>query len=331
VGPVTTALFGAAAVRKAVRDFRSELVMPRSLMPALAVLAAGGRRLRPMIFDADGLEADERVDFRGLSRVGPVYRLLRMIERQAVRAAESVLVRTESAAEILSWRASVELNRFHVVTNGRDPAFFRTPTEHERQRARAQLRLDPNTPLLAYVGSIGPQYRLDLVADILAALQQRSAEARLLILTSEPSSAIDALERHRPGIGASTIAVHVESGRIPFLLGAADAGLAFRSEAFSTRAIAPIKLGEYLLCGLPVIGTPGVGNSRTAIEAGVFVADRAVPDAAADWLLNDVTPNRESFTRRAREVGLELFSLDRAERDYLKAIAAACASRKDSI
>ncbi|MGE5064161.1 MAG: hypothetical protein ACM3IG_08850, partial [Myxococcales bacterium] len=76
VAPFLTALLGSREVRQAVRDFGSDLVMPRSILPALAVLAGGGRRLRPMLYDADGLEADERVDFRGLSRGNPVYRLL---------------------------------------------------------------------------------------------------------------------------------------------------------------------------------------------------------------------------------------------------------------
>src|SRR5689334_17603136 len=104
VAPFLTALLGSREIRKAVRDFESDLVMPRSLLPALAVLGAGGNRLRPMIYDADGLEADERVDFRGLSRGNPVYRLLRQIERQAVIQARSVLVRSADAAAVLAER-----------------------------------------------------------------------------------------------------------------------------------------------------------------------------------------------------------------------------------
>jgi glycosyltransferase involved in cell wall biosynthesis len=312
--PFATAVLGRRDVRRAVRDFGSDLLMPRSLMPALAVLAAGGRRLRPMIYDADGLEADERVDFRRLSRSNPVYRLLRAIERRAVADARTVLVRTPAAAEILADRAAVDTDRFHVVTNGRDPDVFRPASDAERRRARAELAFPIDAPVLAYAGSIGPQYRFDLVAGTFAAIRERAPEAQLLVLTSEPSRAVDLLERHQPGIGRSTEALSVEPERVPFLLGAADAGLSFRSEAFSTRAIAPVKLGEYLLCGLPVIGTGGVGP--LALSPDVFFDDNADPDAAAEWLLGSVMPRRAAVSTRARAVGVQFFSIDASVRDY---------------
>ena len=317
-GPFATAVLGRRDVRRAVRDFGSDLLMPRSLMPALAVLAAGGRRLRPMIYDADGLEADERVDFRRLSRSNPVYRLLRAIERRAVADARTVLVRTPAAAEILADRAAVDTDRFHVVTNGRDPDVFRPASDAERRRARAELAFPTDAPVLAYAGSIGPQYRFDLVASTFAAVRERSPEAQLLVLTSEPSRAVDLLEQHRPGIGRSAEALSVEPERVPFLLGAADAGLSFRSEAFSTRAIAPVKLGEYLLCGLPVIGTAGV--SPEALDPRLFCAAGDDSEAAAKWLLGTVLPNQATLARDARALGMRIFSVEASVRDYLAAI-----------
>jgi glycosyltransferase involved in cell wall biosynthesis len=315
IAPFVTALAGARDVRRAVDDFGSDLIMPRSLLPALAVIAAGGNRLRPMTYDADGLEADERVDFRGLSRANPVYRLLRMVERRAVRDAQSVLVRSADAAAILAGRAAVDPERFHVVANGRDPALFRPATPAERREARAQLGLPADAPVLVYSGSIGPQYRLDKVADTIAAVRRRSPDAQLLVLTSEPSRALDVLEGHLPGIGGFTEAVTVQPERVPFYLGAADAGLSFRSEAFSTRAIAPVKLGEYLLCGLPVIGTAAAGSA--GLDPEVFFADRGDPSAAAEWL----AARPAKIAKRAREVGLKYFSLDASVATYFDAIA----------
>lgn len=314
LAPFATALLGAREVRRTVEEFGANLVMPRSLLPALAVLAAGGSRLRPMIYDADGLEADERVDFRGLSRANPVYRLLRMIERRAVADARTVLVRTAGAAAILADRAAVGPERFHVVTNGRDPGLFRPATAAERQKVRVELGLPADAPVLVYSGSIAPQYRLDKVAETIAAVRRRSPDAQLLVLTSEPSRALDVLEGHLPGIGGFTEAVTVQPERVPFYLGAADAGLSFRSDAFSTRAIAPVKLGEYLLCGLPVIGAATAGSA--GLDEDIFFADHGDADAAAQWLLaRDAT-----VAQRAREVGLEYFSLDVSVAAYSEAI-----------
>ena len=320
VAPFATALLGSRDVKRAVEDFGSDLVMPRSLLPALAALAAGGSRLRPMVHDADGLEADERVDFRGLSRANPVYRLLRMVERRAIADSRSVLVRTPEAAEILSRRASIGPERFRVVTNGRDPDLFHPPSPAQRREARAELGLPPDAPVLVYAGSIGPQYRMDKVAKAIAAVRRLAPDARLLLLTSEPSRALDVLERHDAEIARFTTALTVEPERVPFCLGAADAGLSFRSEAFSTRAIAPVKLGEYLLCGLPVIGTLAAG---ARLDEEIVFSDRSGADAAAEWLVGKVLPNRETMAKRARTVGLGHFSINASVRDYAQAIAAA--------
>jgi glycosyltransferase involved in cell wall biosynthesis len=110
----------------------------------------------------------------------------------------------------------------------------------------------------------------------------------------------------------------VEPERVPYLLGAADAGLSFRSEAFSTRAIAPVKLGEYLLCGLPVIGTMGVGPET--LDPHVFCAVGDDPDAAAEWLLGTVLPNRATLARDARALGMRGFSVEASVRAYLAAL-----------
>ena len=321
-GPFVSAILGAREVRKAVGAFGSDALMPRSVMPALAVLAAGGRPLRPILFDADGLAAEERADFQGLSRSSPVFRLLSAIERKAVRESEAVLVRSSDAAAILAERASVGRDRFHIVANGRDPDIFRPSTAAQRKRTRSRLGLPQDEPVLAYAGSIGPQYRLDRVAATFAALRWQRAGARLLVLTSTPDQAIGELERHQPGIGRFVTALGAPPEGVPELLGAADVGLAFRQVGLSTRAIAPIKIGEYLLCGLPVIGTSGVGDTAAASEAGVFFADSAGPDAAADWITATVLHDRATIARRARKIGLAHFSLERSVGDYLAAIRA---------
>jgi glycosyltransferase involved in cell wall biosynthesis len=47
---------------------------------------------------------------------------------------------------------------------------------------------------------------------------------------------------------------------MPRYLSAADAGLSFVLPAPSKRASSPVKNGEYLACGLPVVTTDGIGD-----------------------------------------------------------------------
>jgi glycosyltransferase involved in cell wall biosynthesis len=316
LGPFATALAGGRQVRRAVEDFGSDALMPRSLMPALAVHAAGGARLRPILFDADGLAADERVDFAGLSPRGPTYRILRRVEARTVRAAASVLVRSEAAARILAGRAGVGTGRFHVVANGRDESLFHPSDAAARLSVREELGVAPEAPLAVYAGSVGPQYRFDLIRDFAKQLAALSLDARLLVLSGSPDLARAELD----GAPLAPLFLRAAPERVAAFLAAADIGLAFRADSFSMQGVAPVKLGEYLLCGLPAVGNAAVGDTQAAVDAGVFFDDRKGVAAAARWLADEVLPNREAFRVRARQAGLAQFSLSRSVSDYLAAI-----------
>lgn len=317
LGPFATAFAGGAEVRRAARAFASDAVMPRSHMPAIAVAAAGGRRFRPILFDADGFAADEKVEFGSLSAAGPTYRLLRQVERRTVRASASVIVRSAAAAAILQERADVGPERFHVVANGRDESVFRPFDPESRLAVRAELGIAPEAPVAVYAGSVGPQYRFDLVRDFAAALERLRPDARLLVLSGSPDLARAELE----GAACAPAFLRVSPERVGRYLAAADLGLAFRARSFSVQGVAPVKLGEYLLSGVPALGNAMVGDTAAAIAAGVFLEDGAGPDAAARWLVEEILPRRDAYRERARAAGLEGFSLRRSVEDYLAAIA----------
>lgn len=319
IGAFATAVAGGRQVRRAVKEFGSDIVMPRSLMPAIAVLAAGGAGLRPVLFDADGLAADERVDVAGLSPSSPVYRILRDVEAQTVRVSRSVIVRSERAAQILADRGGPTVSRdlFHVVANGRDTALFHPGDAEARKATRAELGIAGDAPLLVYAGSIGPQYRFDDVRALCAAVARLRPDARLLILTGSPDEARAELDGCAP---LSPIVMRAAPGAVSRYLAAADVGLAFRSRAFSMQAVAPVKLSEYLLSGLPAVGTPGIGDTGPAEAAGLLLPDHEGPERAARWLVEEILPERERYRDEARRIGLAHFSLEKSVADYAGAL-----------
>ncbi|HEY0130743.1 MAG TPA: glycosyltransferase [Allosphingosinicella sp.] len=327
LGPFAAAFAGGREVRRAVRDFGSDAVMPRSHMPGIAVAAAGGARLRPILFDADGFAVDEKVELGLLSASGPTYRILRRVEAGMVRASESVIVRSAAAARILRERAggSIEPGRFHVVANGRDEAVFHPSDEGARRAVRAELGIDPAVPLAVYAGSVGAQYRFDLIRDFAEALALQRPDARLLVLSGSPELA----EAELGGTGSlAPIVMRAPPDRVARYLAAADIGLAFRAQSFSVQGVAPVKLGEYLLCGVPAVGNVAVGDTGAALAAGVFLDDALGAAAAARWLVEEVMPRREDYRTRARAVGTERFSLRRSIDDYLAALAPVANDRR---
>ena len=107
---------------------------------------------------------------------------------------------------------------------------------------------------------------------------------------------------------------------VPRYLACADIGTAFRDSSFSMKAVAPIKLAEYLLCGLPVVGTSDIGDTRDAILAGLFFDEAQGLDVAAEWFIDRVLPYRLEFRERARHIGITNFSLSRSVQGYYDAL-----------
>jgi 1,2-diacylglycerol 3-alpha-glucosyltransferase len=116
--------------------------------------------------------------------------LVRKMGPQAVRGyirrfcarAEYVIAPTRSTRDAL--RADGVRARFAVVPSGVQPPVIRPEA---REETRARLGLAPETPLLLYVGRLGPEKRLDLLieaADILrsAGLEGAAADFRVAIV-----------------------------------------------------------------------------------------------------------------------------------------------------
>ncbi|HYI41913.1 MAG TPA: glycosyltransferase family 4 protein [Allosphingosinicella sp.] len=323
LGAFATALLGGLRIRKAVRRSGADAIMPRSVLPSLAVLAAGGPGLRPVLLDADGLEPDERVEFAGMKATGIAYRLLRDIEAQMVRKSTAVLVRTAAAREILMARAGPPADpaKYTIVSNGRDGRAFHPFDEPGRRAVRSELGIANDAPLIVYVGSFGQKYRTRAVGALAMALHALRPDTRLLVLSLAPEQVQSELLDPFPGLARFTTVRRAPFKDVARYLAAADVGTVFINETYSTRTVVPVKTGEYLLCGVPTVGTASVGDNEAALEAGVFFDDRRGPDEAARWVVEEVLPKREDYRRRARAVGVEHFSLARSISDYRNALA----------
>src|SRR5205823_4645121 len=99
-------------------------------------------------------------------------------------------------------------------------------------------------------------------------------------------------ERIRAAAGAAVRVASVRPDVMARTLAAADLGIALRRPTFSQRAVCPIKVAEYLMCGLPVLAEP-VGDLREQLAerevACLIDADDAAElERAADWFVGDV-------------------------------------------
>lgn len=302
-----------ASVLEIIKELEVEIVMPRSTMPAwlvkmmYPVLRKQGVNI---LFDADGLPIQERVDFSGLKTTGFQYKMLSGIERFLIHHSDRVLVRTQRAAQIhLEQNPGLEPAKFFKVINGRDAAFFQ-PDLFWRNEVRASLGIAEKDILLAHSGSLGGAYNLEPVFEML----QQDPRLKLMVLTRQ----IDLAKSLIPeSLEEKVIVLGVPFDQVPQYLSAADVGVCLRKVAPSLQGIAPIKLGEYLMMGLPVLVNPEIGDTQEELAGADFCFFWS-ENSGADFFvwLESLGKLDKDEIRKAAVAG---YSLEASCNSYLKA------------
>lgn len=259
-----------------VRSKQIEMVHARSHIPAAIALWLKRRFGLKMIFDVRGLMAEEYVDANHWKKGNAPYRMTKAMESRALRASDGIVTLTEKIwPEIKEWNGLRNRDVIHeVVPCCTDLDQFRF-LQGERDRVRAELGLQDRF-VLVYSGSIGGWYLTDKTADFFVSLLKRKPNGHLLWLTGGDKALIEKLMSDR-GVNLNQFSVRkVQTAEVAGYLSAADVGIAFYKPTFSRLATSPVKVSEYLACGLPVIVNAGVGDSDDFVAAhnvGAVVKD----------------------------------------------------------
>lgn len=289
---------------------RPAIIHARSYVAGLMGLAAKRAGGAKFLFDMRGFWADERVDGELWPKGGRLYRAAKLAEDRLLRAADHVVTLTHASAE--------ELLNFPAVKEHKPPiTVIPTCADLDRFRPAEGPKKGPFT--LGYVGSIDHWYRLDDMLRCYAELLRRQPDARLLMVTRGDHERIRERARDLDVSSQGIETIAADFGEVPDLVRQMDAAMAIYDSNYSRIACAPTKLGEYLGCGVPCLGSAGVGDMQAILdsrEVGISLHssdDGAI--AAGITELVDLVDDPHIATR-CRKAAVDLFSLDQGARDY---------------
>jgi hypothetical protein len=300
-----------------IRKNRIDVLMPRSTMPAFVVLRLINRLSTglALIYDADGLPIQERIDFSNLSKKSIMHSFLSRIEISMLSRADKVLVRTNRSTEIhLQKQPHFLSSKFFKVGNGRDERVFYYDSPSINTRIKLGIREDEL--LLVHSGSLGGGYETDRMFGLLQTLLDYGVAAKLLFLTRDERAAQALIP---DSLRSDVVVLSVAFGSIPEILRASDIGICFRKKAKSIAGIAPIKLGEYLMCGLPVLMSEGIGDFDQMLQELPFVwmvRETIDSDGFIQWQRDVRSVDRRSIA----EYGRIHFSLESTLDSYQQAL-----------
>lgn len=294
------------ARREKVRLFHARNILCAAMLyPAMRSLDG------KFLVDIRGFWADERVDGGMIAKGGPVYRTLKRIERAMLCAADHIVTLTEASVPILR----------------DDPAFGRPAAPISVIPTCADLSLfspgassaRPERFILGYVGQVGGWYLFEEMIALFLAVKARSPSAKMLIVNQHDHPIVlAALEK--AGLSEKDFELVAASREeVPALIRRITFGAALILPAFSKISSCPTKLAEYLGCGVPCIGNPGVGDVAETIEShrvGVVLRDNSdrARGEAVDRIFDLLGDPK--LASRCRDVAERHFSLESGVAKY---------------
>ncbi len=252
--------------RELTESFSPDILHCRSYPAGLAATMINKRTRIPWIFDIRGFWIDERLEGKIWNPVNPLVMTmiawLRRQERKMFRESDAVITLSHKAAEHIREKflpfiagkditvipCATDFTRFPLKDSGRDQAL------------RQAHGLPPEGIILTYLGSLGTWYLLDEMLRFFKVLHEKEPKASFLFISPDKGDRITTTAI-RLGITRDCIFIrNVSHQDVPALLALSDWGIAFIKPSFSKTASSPVKWGEFLACGIPLIVNSGVGD-----------------------------------------------------------------------
>ena len=266
-----------------LKDWRPDAIYVRAFncfRPALKLARSVGARL---IYDGRGLVAEEAAYKKGRRLL--LNRYIAYRELECYRRADRLLC---VSGPFKQWIAEhTSRSDVHVVPSCIDANEF-TYRPEARRRIRRNLGWSEEAPVIVYCGSLSPWQCIGKVLSLMAQMKAIEENLKCLLLTTDPEQMQSlAIAAGLPGDSFHSLKAIRES--IPDWLSAADVGVIIRQRSLVNKVASPIKIAEYLGCGLGVICSEGLGDLSDQIrtsQVGVVLRDDECAKAATavEWL-----------------------------------------------
>lgn len=235
-----------ARLQRQLQDGPPDFIYERASLYGTAGVRLARELDVPLVLELNAPLAEEQATYRG-TRLGE---LAARAECWMLERADAVLaVSSELREHTLALGA--DPSRVHVVPNGIDPALFRPGAPDGRLREQWGLA---HGPILGFVGGLRPWHGVEALPDLLERLVPRYPGLHLVFVGDGPlRDELEADLRRRRLLSNATFAGSVPHEEVPAMIRLFDVALAPYPRLTHGFYFSPLKLFEYLACGVPVV------------------------------------------------------------------------------
>jgi glycosyltransferase involved in cell wall biosynthesis len=266
------------------RELRPDVVIASSTYPmdiwvARHIARPVGAKL---VYEVHDLWPLSPIELSGMSPRHPFIRLVQKAEDDAYRDADVVVSMLPKVHAYMASRG-LDLRKLHIVPNGialDDWQAAAQPLRDDVARALAQARQAARM-VVGYAGSMGLPNALDTLLDAAALLRGVALQFVLVGDGHERTRLVRRIDGE--ALDNVTLLPPLPRAQIPSLLGAVDiAYIGWQRVPIYRFGIAPNKLMDYMMAGVPVLHSVDAGNDPVAeAQCGLTVSPEAPAEIAA--------------------------------------------------
>jgi glycosyltransferase involved in cell wall biosynthesis len=198
----------------------------------------------------------------------------------------------------------VDPQRIHILPNGVDHTMFKPGPADPKIKARWGLT---DGPVLGFVGGLRPWHGVEVLAPLLERMCERHREAQMVIVGDGPlRGALEQNLREHNLTRRVLFTGALPHEEIAGMIRQFDVALAPYSKPEHVFYFSPLKIFEYMACGVPVVAA-GLGQNTELVrncETGLLYppGDIDALTAACERLLADVDLSRQLGRAASREI-----------------------------
>ena len=252
-----------------------------------------------VIYDVRGLVHEE---FAIKKRKNLFYIFVKYIEEFAFKNADFIFTVSNSMAEHLKLKYNLSVS--NVI-----PCTFENDLFPSKSKIQLNLKKSEKDKIIVYSGGASVWQNLQKIIEFFSAIQEKFKDIKFLFLVPKFDKIIvERLLARSNLLPANTLVVSAKHQLVGSYLNMCDYGVIFRDDNIVNSTASPVKIAEYLACGLPVICTGNIGDYSSLIlknKAGIHVKIQELDTKEFSQLIK-----RDEFYSKNSKNLSKLFSSD---------------------
>ena len=313
-------MLGWKLIKKLYKTNDYKLVHCRGYILAGLAIKAKEKYNSKFLFDMRGWWPDEKKEsgLWGSPIYKPVYNYFKREEKTFFEKSDRAISLTNIGKAHIVDAKLKEADKVSVIPTCVNFDVFPAFDAKVRTEIRKEMNIPQDALVLLYSGSVGANYRTDLVLKFFRKLKAKVENAYLVFLSHSDHAIIED-EISKAGVNKEDCRIKsVNYNEVGHHLMVGDIGIIMYNLGFSVIGRSPTKLGEYWASGLSCLSAKKIGDLQAIIEkypTGGVLIDSLEDDKEFEKGVDEIL-KLKSDKDLLRQNALDYFSLDKGCKSY---------------